>query len=182
MDPEADHVEQIVLYLPVIEIQIDQIAAVSPALIGKAVVIGAVPAEINPFVPVPVRRILPLFADIPESEKLPPGMIEHAVHHNLYIRLMKSADKAAEVFIVAQPAVHGLVVRRIISMCRRLKQGSDIDCPDPERLQMPDPVLKQGKSVNHIPAFIYHRRPQHAEGIDVVKYYIFIPFAHRLIL
>ena len=181
-DPETDHVKQIILHRPVIEIQIDQIAAVSPAFIGKTVVKGAVPAEINSFVPVFVGGILPLFLYITESEELPPGVVEHAVHHNPDTGVVQSAHKAAEVFIVSQPAVHGPVVRRVIAVGGRLKQRADIDRPDPERFQMPDPVLKFRKSVNHIPAFIHCRSAQQAKGIDVIENYIIIPIAHCQIL
>ena len=52
VDPETNHIKQVVLHLRISEVQIDQIARSPPRLIGESVMISAVPAKIDALVPV----------------------------------------------------------------------------------------------------------------------------------
>ncbi len=54
-----------------------------PASYPEWIAAGALPVEVHSLVPVLIRGIPALFTDIPEGEKLPPRVVEHAVHHDL---------------------------------------------------------------------------------------------------
>ena len=92
-----------------------------PCLIAKGVSHGASPAEVYTPVPVPVRRILPVFLNVLESKEFPSGVVEHAVHHHADACLMACFYEMTKAVVVTKAAVHQFVIPGVIAVGGRFE-------------------------------------------------------------
>ena len=116
INPETNHIKQVVLHLRISEVQVDQIARSSPRLIGKPVVISAVPAKIDALVPVLVSRLLPILLDIPKCKKITSCMVEDSIDDHPDSCLMTGAYKCLEIFLISKTSVHHPVIDCVVPM------------------------------------------------------------------
>ena len=97
-------------------------------------------------------------------------MIEHPIHNNAQPHLMCLCYKRFKVFVIAQSAINHPIILRIITMCRRLKQRSDIDRITSERLNMWKPFFQFIKTMYYFSFLILQRRTAHSKWIHMIKY------------
>ena len=178
VDPEADDIQDVVPHPSLPVVQIYQLEAVPPGLVAKAVVVGAVPAEVEALVPGAVGGVFPIPLNILEGEKLPAGVVEHAVHHHTDAFFVGRLDKPGEVIIIPQAAVHRPVVPGVIAVGGGLEQGADVDRCAAQRGDVGQPALQLPEAVGHLLALVPFGRAGHAQGVHVVKDRFLEPFCH----
>ena len=182
VDPEADDIQDVVPHPPLPVVQIYQLEAVPPGLVAKAVVVGAVPAEVEALVPGAVGRALPVFLNILKGEKLPAGVVKDTIHHHPDVSPVGGLYKAGKILVVPQAAVHHPVVPGVIAVGGGFEQGPDIDRRAPQGGNMGQPFLQLAKAVGHLGPFISSGGSCHANGIHMVKYRFLKPFPHGITL
>ena len=117
IDPEVDDVQQIVAYLLILKIQVDQFEAVSPCFVGETVVIAGVSAEPDSLVPAAVRGLFSFFLDVAERKKFAAGVVEDTVHYDFDAEFVCFFYVCGKVCVVAEAAVYLFVIFCIVSMC-----------------------------------------------------------------
>ena len=128
IDPEINHIQKIVPYLRILKVQVHQFKAVSPGFISKTIIIRIVPAEVDSLIPSAVRRTFPVFLDILKGKKFSSRMIENSVYHYLDIQVMGFLYEFCKILVIPQSSVHHFIVSGVVSMSRRFKKRSYIDC------------------------------------------------------
>ena len=88
IDPEADHVKQILSYLWILEIQAGKLKMILPGFIAKRISQGTLPVKADPLIPAGIGRIPSVLLNIPEGEKLAAGVVEYAVHNHADVRFV----------------------------------------------------------------------------------------------
>ncbi len=174
-DPKADHVTDIVPNRRIALVQFRQQIIAPPVVVGESVVVFIVPPEIYIAVPVSVGRVFPVAPDILEGEKVSAGVVEHAVQDYPDASVMAFSHKIFQIFVVSQATVQFFVIRGLIAMPYGLKQRPDVQGVYPQPLQMPDPGVQGGQSMNRLPVRVFSGSIQHPQGIYVIKNCLVIP-------
>ena len=107
-------------------VQLHQQVIAAPVFVRKAVVEAVVPVKAHIAEPVPIAGILPVLQQIPEREKVPAHMVENSVQNHTNALFMAKFQKCSQVFIGAQAAVQGKIVRSLVAMAHGLKQWANI--------------------------------------------------------
>ena len=178
LDPEMDHIKEIIPHGLLVKIEVHQLEAVSPGLVAEPVVVGAVPAEVHTLVPVHIGRMFPVFLDILEGEKFAAGMVEHTVHHHMDTGFVAFFNKIFEILVVTQTAVHFLIILRVIAVGGGFKERADIDGRHAQVLHMVDPGKKPIHPVLDLCSLIFLRCAQKAQRINMIKNCLVIPMSH----
>ena len=178
VNPEPHHIQKIILHAPIPEIQVRQLETVVPGLVVKAVVVMGIALEAHILIPVTVRGILPVFLNIPECEKFAAGVIKDAVYHHPDAIFMAKLYEMLKILIVAQAAVHLLIIPGIVTVAGGFKQRSDIGRRESAFLHVPHPVVQLPQPVGHAVLRVGLGRAQKSQRINMIKNGFFIPFGH----
>ena len=180
--PQFYGVDQIIAYVPVAQIQLDQVVIAVPALIPEVVAAGTLTAEVQTGKPVAVFRCLSLFLDILECPEVASHVVEYAVQDDPDAVFVQFVADVGKHFVGAQPAVNHPVVGGIIAVFHRLEHRSEVDCINAQFFQMRNPVQHLFQPVHRFAAFVVLRCTAESQGIDVIHYRIFIPFHFSFLL
>ena len=137
--PVADGIKDVPDDFLIAEIELDKVIVSFPALIPESVIIIGITMEIN-VEPVPVRRVLPVFYHILKLVKSPSDMVEDTVQDNADPVFMQLSADLLKILVGAQADIDLFIVPGVITVRVRLKQGTEIDCIDPQLFHMRDPL------------------------------------------
>ena len=177
-DPEMDHIKKVISHSLFVKVQIDQFKTVSPGLISKSVIIGAVPAEIHTLVPVDIGGMFPVFLNILKSKKFTAGMVKHTVHNYPDPGFMAFFHKFLKVLIITQTTVYFFIVLRIIPVGGGFKKRTDINSCHPEIFHMIDPGKELLHPVLDLCPFVSLWCAKKAQRINMIKNCLVIPVSH----
>ena len=178
IDPEIDHIQQIIPDFLILEIQVYQFKTIPPCLVGKSVIVTGISSKPDSLVPSAVTGTFSLFLNIPESKKLSSRMIEHAVHNDLYTQFMGTGNEFPEIFVVSKPPVHCPVIPGIVSMGGGLEQRSDINRSKSQIRRMLQPFGQNIKPMGHFLLFISCGRAAKSDWVNMIKFRCLIPWCH----
>ena len=147
-----------------------------PALVPKAVVIGAVTVEIQ-VKPVFIGRVPLFLLHVTERKKAASHMVEHAVEHNFDAVFVQRIAHGFEVFIRAETAVYFCKITRIVAVVVRFKHRGKIHRADMQLFQVRNPPFDLLNAV-HAHAVVRHGRTGKAQGIDLVKHRFICPHCY----
>ena len=114
--PQFYGVDQIIAYVPVAQIQLDQVVIAVPALIPEVVAAGTLTAEVQTGKPVAVFRCLSLFLDILECPEVASHVVEYAVQDDGDAPYLCRLAQLPEVLVGTQQRVYIPVVCGVIAV------------------------------------------------------------------
>ena len=114
--PVANRFNQMVTYMPVLQVQLDQIIVAIPTFIPERVTIWTRTAKVQTCKPIAVRGSLTLFLHIPECPEISADMIEYAVQNDPDAVLVQHFTDVLEHFIRSKSAVNLAVIGRVITV------------------------------------------------------------------
>ena len=101
-----------------IAIQLDQILAAGPAFILKAIPLRTPPGKIKIDIPILIGAAVSMPLNIFKRKKIPPRMIKHRIQHHRKALFVAQPAKLLKPLIIPQPALHMIIIHRIIPMRR----------------------------------------------------------------
>ena len=114
--PVANRFNQVVTYMPVLQVQLDQIIIAIPTFIPEWVTIWTRTAKVQTCKPIAIRGSLSLFLHIPECPEISADMIEYAVQNDPNAVLVQHFTDVLEHFIRSESAVNLAVISRVITV------------------------------------------------------------------
>ena len=175
IDPEADGIIMVVLYLGVALVQLDQQVEAAPVAVREAVVVLVVAPEIHVAEPVAVAGVLAVLLQLLEREEIAAHMVEHAVHDDLLAPLMAGGDKLLEFLVGAETPVYQTVVDGVIAVGTALEQRADIDRRTAKLCRVFCPRIQLFESPGDRLSVVFMRAAAQSQRIDVIEYRIVIP-------
>ena len=173
--PHAHGIDEVIAYVPVPQIQLDQIIVAVPTLVPEVVAAGALTAEVQTGKPVTVLRSLSLFLYVLERPEVPSHVVEHAVQNHANAVLVQFVADVGKHFVGAQPAVDHTVIGGVIAVFHRFEYRSEVNGINTQFFQMRDPVQHLFQPVHRFAALVALRCSAEAQGIDVIHHCVFVP-------
>ena len=118
--------------------------------------------------------------NILKRKKIPPRMIKHRIQHHRKALFVAQPAKLLKTLIIPQPALHMIIIHRIIPMRRWLKHRPNQQRITPQRpnlIQPPRQFLK--KIPRRTRKVIPLRTIPHPQRIDMIKNLIWKNLRHR---
>jgi hypothetical protein len=104
-DPETDHITDVIPDRGIVLVQLYKKIVAAPVFIGKAVVVFIISAEVDIAVPVAVRGIFPVAADVLKGKKVSAGVVKDAVKNDADSLFVACQDKICQILVVTEAAV-----------------------------------------------------------------------------
>src|SRR5699024_5220677 len=143
------------------------------ALVPEAVIVSAVPVEINAE-PVFVRGIPLFLLDILKCPEASSDMIKHAVQHHLYVMVMQLFADSLKIIVCSKAAVDLHKISCIIAVVVRFEDRVHDDRSDPELLEIFRPFTDLQDPVR-LHSVVVHGRPAESDRIYLIKSFIVSP-------
>ena len=139
-----------------------------PALVPEAVVIVGVAAEVD-VEPVPIGGALPVFEHVLEGPEAPAHVVEHAVQHHAYARLVQGVAHVSEVLVGAKARVYLPKVPGVIAVGVRLEHRGEVHRAGIELFKMGHPVYHLAYAALGF-AVVLIGRAAEADGVYLVEH------------
>ena len=170
LNPHFHRTEQMPPYRPVVNIQLYQILAACPSFIVKTVSLRTPPGKINICIPILIGAAVSMPLNILKRKKIPPRMIKHRIQHHRKPLFVAQTAKLLKPLIIPQPALHMIIIHRIIPMRTRLKNRPNqqrITAKPPKPIQLPRKPFK--KIPRRTRKIIPLRTIPHPQRINMIK-------------
>ncbi len=178
-DPGLHRAEKMVPHVRVGQIELHKAVVPVPSNVGEGVPVRALFSKGKAVKPALAGRRGAASKHVLERPEVPADMIEDRVENDAEALLVHGGDEALQRLVGSQPAVHAVVVRRVIPVAARFEEGAQVDGvraqirdvrePGREPFQ---PLLRGGVKV------VLERGPAETEGVDMVENRILRPMIH----